>query len=153
MDLLFQGHPGLDQKRPLRTLSLPHSYRNFYQQKRLWRFLLTKTAGIDTTKRWGEISTGECNRIQKALQSFNIRISGKGTFKEEFVTCGGVTWQDECGNSLISRNMESEVVSGLFFAGELLDVDGITGGYNFQNAWTTGCIAGQSIAERVRRAS
>ena len=68
----------------------------------------------------------------------NIRCKEKPTFKEEFVTCGGVSL-----NSVHFKTMESKVVPNLYFAGEVLDIDGITGGYNFQSAWTTGFIAGQ----------
>jgi hypothetical protein len=67
-------------------------------------------------------------------------VSGKGIFKEEFVTCGGVAL-----NEVDFRTMQSKVCPGLFFAGEVLDIDGITGGFNFQSAWTTGWIAGQKM--------
>lgn len=72
------------------------------------------------------------------------QIVGKGSFKEEFVTCGGVAL-----SALDMRTMESKTVPGLFFAGEVVDVDGITGGFNFQSAWTTGWVAGSAIAARA----
>lgn len=68
------------------------------------------------------------------------QIVGKGSFKEEFVTCGGVAL-----SALDMRTMESKTVPGLFFAGEVVDVDGVTGGFNFQSAWTTGWVAGSAI--------
>lgn len=68
------------------------------------------------------------------------QIVGKGSFKEEFVTCGGVAL-----SALDMRTMESKTVPGLYFAGEVVDVDGVTGGFNFQSAWTTGWVAGSAI--------
>jgi predicted flavoprotein YhiN len=72
------------------------------------------------------------------------RIQGKGPFKEEFVTCGGVQL-----DKVNFKSMESRIVPGLYFAGEVLDIDGLTGGFNFQNAWTTGWIAGTSLAQKL----
>mgnify|MGYP001173610811 FL=1 len=74
------------------------------------------------------------------LSAGEFQVAGKGVFKEEFVTCGGVVLKE-----VDFRTMESRVCSGLYFAGEVLDVDGITGGFNFQNAWTTAWIAGNSM--------
>ncbi len=71
----------------------------------------------------------------------NLRLVGKGEFKEEFVTAGGVAREE-----IDFRNMESKICPGLYFAGEAIDVDGITGGFNFQNAWTSSWLAGQAIA-------
>jgi predicted flavoprotein YhiN len=69
-------------------------------------------------------------------------VSGKTTFKDEFVTCGGIKLSEIDANT-----MQSKIVNGLYFAGEIMDIDGITGGFNFQNAWTSGWIAAKSIAE------
>ena len=82
-------------------------------------------------------------QLEAELFEGQYQISGKGVFKEEFVTCGGVSLRE-----VDMRSMESKLVPGLFFAGEILDIDGITGGYNFQSAWTTGFVAGSSIAEK-----
>jgi predicted flavoprotein YhiN len=71
-------------------------------------------------------------------------MTGKGEFKEEFVTCGGVTLSE-----VDFKTMQSRVCPGLYLAGEILDIDGLTGGFNFQNAWTTAWIAGQSIAQSL----
>ena len=75
------------------------------------------------------------------------QIVGKGSFKEEFVTCGGVELSD-----LDMRTMESRLVPGLFFAGEVVNIDGVTGGFNFQSAWTTGWVAGTAIGARAAEA-
>ena len=74
-----------------------------------------------------------------------LDVSGKGVFKDEFVTAGGVT-RDE----IDFRNMESKIHPGLYFAGETIDIDGITGGFNFQNAWTGGWLAGNDIAKKLK---
>jgi predicted flavoprotein YhiN len=73
-------------------------------------------------------------------------VKGKTTFKEEFVTAGGIAL-----NEVDHNTMQSKIADDLFFAGEVLDVDGITGGFNFQNAWTTGFIAAKAIAAKARR--
>ena len=78
------------------------------------------------------------------MKGTRIDISGKSTNKDEFVTCGGVEWESINPKGVVT--MESSSVPGLFFAGEFADVDGVTGGYNFQSAWTTGYVAGMSIA-------
>jgi predicted Rossmann fold flavoprotein len=104
--------------------------------KRLLEFLLHKSA-IQPDKRWGDVSKEEIQRLQENLLSDTYKIEGKTTFKEEFVTCGGIHLDD-----VDFKTMESKRCKGLHFAGEVLDIDGITGGFNFQAAWTTGFIAG-----------
>jgi predicted Rossmann fold flavoprotein len=88
-------------------------------------------------KRWQEISNKQLNEIAAMITQGNFQITGKGQFKEEFVTCGGVSLKE-----VNFKTMESKLCPGLHFAGEILDIDGITGGFNFQCAWTTGWIAG-----------
>jgi predicted Rossmann fold flavoprotein len=105
--------------------------------KRLWRFLLIK-AQLAEDKVWGEIGKNGINKLVSLLTNDVYAVQGKTTFKEEFVTCGGVSLQDVDFNTLQSR-----VCKNLYFAGEVLDIDGITGGYNFQSAWTTAFIAGK----------
>lgn len=105
--------------------------------KRLWLFLLQK-GGIPETKIWSEIGKTTLNKLVMLLTNDVYAVSGKTTFKEEFVTCGGVSLDDVDFNTLQSR-----VCPHLYFAGEVLDIDGITGGYNFQAAWTTAFIAGK----------
>ena len=107
--------------------------------QRLWEWLLEQ-AGIKDIH-WADLPTGLQNKLIGLLTDQSFGIEGKTTFKEEFVTAGGIRLSEV--NHL---NMESRIRPGLFFAGELLDVDGITGGYNFQHAWTSGFIAGKNIA-------
>ncbi len=109
----------------------------FQFPRRLWAFLLSK-AGIDTQRMWGELPRKERDRLIDVLTNDRYTVHGKTTFKEEFVTAGGVDLSEVDPNT-----MESRVVPGLYFAGEVLDVDGITGGFNFQAAWTTGYLAGR----------
>ncbi len=108
--------------------------------QRLWEWFLEQ-AGIKDIN-WADLPTNAQNKLIGLLTDQLFQIEGKTTFKEEFVTAGGVRLSEV--NHL---TMESRIRPGLFFAGELLDVDGITGGYNFQHAWTGGFIAGRSIAE------
>ncbi|MBD2317030.1 BaiN/RdsA family NAD(P)/FAD-dependent oxidoreductase [Phormidium tenue] len=106
---------------------------------RLWEYLLDK-AEVELEKRWADISNKAIQQIVNVLTASEYAIAGKGVFKEEFVTCGGIRLQD-----VNFQTMESKICSGLFFAGEILDIDGVTGGFNFQNAWTTAWIAAQGI--------
>lgn len=106
---------------------------------RLWQ-ALTAEAGIDTGQRWADLPAKLLNRLIERLTNSQFRVMGKSTFKDEFVTCGGINL-----DSLHPQSLESKAHPGLFFAGEVLDVDGITGGFNFQNAWTTGYVAGKHI--------
>ncbi len=105
--------------------------------KNFWQFLLEKS-GLDTNTPWMELGKKGRNRLVNTLLNDTYQVQGKTTFKEEFVTCGGVALGE-----VDFKTMQSRVVPGLYFAGEVLDVDGITGGFNFQAAWTTGFVAGQ----------
>ena len=107
--------------------------------KRLWASL-SRGAKIGSELRYAELSSEMMRSLETELFDGCYQITGKGVFKEEFVACGGVSLKD-----VDLRRMESKLVSGLFFAGEILDIDGLTGGYNFQNAWTSGFIAGSSM--------
>ena len=109
---------------------------------RLWEYLLDK-AEVEPEKRWADVSNKAIQQITNVLTASEYAIAGKGVFKDEFVTCGGVRLQD-----VNFQTMESKICSGLFFAGEILDIDGVTGGFNFQNAWTTAWIAAQSLFEK-----
>jgi len=108
--------------------------------QRLWRSL-AGAAGAAEDLRWADASRALLNALAAEVHEGVFRISGKGVFKEEFVTCGGVDLRE-----VNFRTMESRVLPGLHFAGEVLDIDGITGGFNFQSAWTTGWLAGQALA-------
>lgn len=110
----------------------------FPMTNRLWSFLLEKS-GINKEARWRDIGKKGINKLVNTLINDRYLVNGKTTFKEEFVTAGGISL-----DQVDFRTMESRVVEGLFFAGEVLDIDGVTGGFNFQAAWTTGWIAGKS---------
>jgi predicted Rossmann fold flavoprotein len=113
------------------------NFRPYLLPERLWHFLLEKVE-LPRQKKWSELGKKGVNKLMTILTNDVYSVKGKTTFKEEFVTCGGVSL-----DSIDFNTMESRVVPGLYFAGELMDIDGITGGYNFQSAWTTGFIAGQ----------
>ena len=112
----------------------------FELPKRLWEYLLTQ-CGIKEDTRWGDLPATAQNKLIEYLLRDTYKIKGKTTFKEEFVTCGGVNLSE-----IDPQTMESRIVRSLFFAGEILDADGITGGYNFQHAWSSAWIAAQSMA-------
>lgn len=107
--------------------------------KRLWMSLVT-SVGIGTEERWAEVSKKALNQLIQELNQGQYLIKGKGVFKEEFVTCGGIRLKE-----VDFKTMESRLVPGLYLAGEILDIDGITGGFNFQSAWTSGWLAGQAM--------
>lgn len=108
---------------------------------RLWDFLASE-AGMEEELKWEGASKKKINKLIENLFKFSLIISGKTTFKEEFVTAGGIALDEIDPNSL-----ESKKIPGLYFAGEVMDVDGITGGYNFQAAWSTGFLAGKSSTQ------
>lgn len=108
--------------------------------RRLWQRLVTE-AGIKENTRWAELSTQEAERLLEQLQRAKFKVRGKSTNKDEFVTAGGISTDD-----VDMRSMESKHIPGLYFAGEVLNIDGVTGGFNFQNAWTTGYQAGLAMA-------
>lgn len=107
---------------------------------RLWE-ALTGTAGIGRETRWSALTRAQQLRLVQQLTRTELAVTGKSLNKDEFVTCGGVRL-----NEVNFKTMESRICPGLYFAGELLDLDGITGGFNFQAAWTTGWIAGRAMA-------
>lgn len=110
---------------------------------RLWLHLLSESE-ISFELRWADMNSKQQTKLIQNLTGQSFHIKGKTTFKEEFVTCGGVRLKEINPNS-----MESTIVNNLFFAGEVMDVDGITGGFNFQHAWTSGFIAAKTIASRT----
>ncbi|MCC6638288.1 MAG: NAD(P)/FAD-dependent oxidoreductase, partial [Ignavibacteriaceae bacterium] len=112
----------------------------FVLPKRLWETLCIQV-GVEEGKVWAEIPNKIVNRLIELLYACPFAIKGKTTFKEEFVTCGGVALAD-----VDLSTMQSRKVPGLYFAGEVLDVDGETGGFNFQSAWSTAWVAAQHIA-------
>jgi predicted Rossmann fold flavoprotein len=107
--------------------------------QRLWQRLV-EAAEINAELRWADLSKKALNLLLLQLQQGQFAIQSKGIFKDEFVTCGGIPLTE-----VNFKTMESRCCPGLYFAGEILDIDGVTGGFNFQNAWTTGWIAGQAL--------
>lgn len=115
------------------------SVRPFNLPSRLWLYILAKS-GLQQQKRWGELGKKGISRLVETLTNDIHTISGKGRFRDEFVTCGGVSL-----SSVDMNTLESRVCPHLFFAGEVLDVDAITGGFNLQAAWTMGFIVGRNV--------
>ncbi|WP_414565325.1 MULTISPECIES: NAD(P)/FAD-dependent oxidoreductase [unclassified Anabaena] len=113
-----------------RGVDLPH---------RLWQYIVDRV-DISTEDRWAGLSNKKLNQLVQELIQGEYLINGKGVFKEEFVTCGGVNLKE-----VNFKTMESKLIPGLYFAGEILDIDGITGGFNFQSAWTTSYLAGNAM--------
>lgn len=111
--------------------------------KRLWQKLV-EAVGVAADFRWADLPKGPIEALVRELVQGEFKITGKAVFKEEFVTCGGIDLK-----SVDFKTLESRSCPGLHFAGEILDIDGITGGFNFQSAWSTGWIAGQAIAQGV----
>jgi hypothetical protein len=109
--------------------------------KRLMKYLFDK-AGIEESRNWAEISKDQVNKLIGNLIYDTYEVKSKTMYKEEFVTCGGVSLSD-----INFKTMESKRVKGLYIIGEMLDIDGITGGFNFQSAWSTGYIAGNAAAK------
>ena len=108
---------------------------------RLWEYLLQQS-GVKEDLRWADLPAKEQNKLIKNVCVREYDVKGKTTFKEEFVTAGGVQL-----NEIDHNTMQSKIAPGLYFAGEVINVDGVTGGFNFQNAWTTGWIAAKAISE------
>ena len=112
----------------------------FELPKRLWEYMLDR-CGVKDDTRWGDLPAAAQNKLTEHLLRDIYSVQGKTTFKEEFVTCGGVNLSE-----IDPQTLQSRKVPGLYFAGEILDADGITGGYNFQHAWSSGWIAGGHMA-------
>ena len=112
----------------------------FVISKKYWSRIIDYSRIAEDTV-WADLTKEAMRAISSQLSAAKFAIYGKGEFKEEFVTCGGVDLKE-----VDFRSMQSKLCPGLYFAGEVLDIDGITGGFNFQNAWTTGWIAGMSMA-------
>ena len=128
--------------RRMKSENLKSYLKNVYPEKlpkRFWLNLLDQCS-IDRDKRWAEVSKKEMATICRALVDSPLQISGQNRFKDEFVECGGVALPE-----IDFKTMQSKICPGLYFAGEILDVDGITGGFNFQNAWTTAWVAAQHM--------
>jgi predicted Rossmann fold flavoprotein len=118
---------------------LIQSNQQFEIPSRLWK-RFCELAEIDENLRWIDISGKHINKLIENLINSSHKVKGKTTFKEEFVTCGGIDL-----NEINPETMESKIIKNLFFAGEVLDIDAVTGGFNFQAAWTTGFVAGRNL--------
>ena len=100
---------------------------------------LLKKIDVDSNISWNKLDKKSGNKLLNVLFNDSYQVNGKTTFKEEFVTCGGISL-----NQITPNTMESKIHKGLYFCGEILDIDGVTGGFNFQSAWTTGYLAGKN---------
>ena len=119
--------------------------RPFGLPSRLWDYLVAKTLGERAQNRWQNLNQKELNRLTNALCNDQYQIAGRSAFKDEFVTCGGIDLSGINPNTL-----EAKTLPQLYFAGEVLDIDGITGGFNFQAAWTTAYVVSMAITQQVR---
>jgi predicted Rossmann fold flavoprotein len=117
------------------------TWNPFGLSQRLW-IRLAAAAGIAPASPWTSVSNEALTALATQLTRGEFAVTGKSLFKEEFVTCGGVRLAE-----VDFRTMGSRLCPGLYFAGEVLDIDGVTGGFNFQSAWTTGWLAGRAMAE------
>lgn len=121
------------------TKKLIAKYTHFELPKRLWENLV-KAAGIEEETKWADVSKKQLHAFVEQLTNAEFQVNGKSTFKEEFVTAGGIDLKE-----VNFKTMESKILPSVYFAGEILNIDAITGGFNFQNAWTGGFIVANSI--------
>ena len=140
----FSSEDILDQ---LKELKFEHAkqqtfkYSQFELPKRLWQSLVT-AAGIDADQIWADLNKQQLQDLAAQLTRANFKVNGKSTFKEEFVTAGGIDLKE-----INFKTFESKILPGVYFAGEVLNIDAITGGFNFQNAWTGGFLAAKAMSE------
>jgi hypothetical protein len=120
---------------------LVSKYAHFELPKRLWENLV-KAAGISEDTKWADISKKQLIALGEQLTNGEFHVNGKSIFKEEFVTAGGIDLKE-----INFKTMESKILPNVYFAGEILNIDAITGGFNFQNAWTGGFIVAENIAK------
>jgi predicted Rossmann fold flavoprotein len=106
---------------------------------RLWESLVLASE-IDGETKWADLSKTQLHNLANQLTNAHFQVNGKSTFKEEFVTAGGVDLKE-----INFKTMESKILPDIYFAGEIVNIDAITGGFNFQNAWTSGFIVAESI--------
>jgi predicted flavoprotein YhiN len=116
------------------------TYNPFGLQQRLWAYLVEKALEVRAQIRWAELNKKDVNRLVNVLLNDTYQIAGRAPFKDEFVTCGGISLK-----AINTSTLESKHVPHLYFAGEVLDIDGVTGGFNFQAAWTTSYTVATSI--------
>jgi predicted Rossmann fold flavoprotein len=134
-----------DAEKILKELKLEHAKKAvskkspFELTNRLWESLVM-ASGIDTETKWADLSKNHLQNLSNQLTNSVFQVNGKSTFKEEFVTAGGIDLKE-----INFKTMESKLHENLYFAGEIVNIDAVTGGYNFQNAWTSGFIVANSI--------
>jgi predicted Rossmann fold flavoprotein len=133
----------LERTKNERSRANPYNTPLFSLPRRLWEFLCAEAA-LSTEKNWSETSKAEMRRLEEQLCNSVYKMRGKTTFKEEFVSCGGIDTRE-----VNFRTMESRLSPGLYFCGEVLNIDGITGGFNFQSAWSTGYICALSVSDKI----
>lgn len=132
----------------LRELKLEHAKKSvakkspFELTSRLWESLVL-SSGIGAETKWADLSKAQLQKLAETLTACRFEVNGKSTFKEEFVTAGGIDLKE-----INFKTMQSKLVSDLYFAGEVLNIDAITGGFNFQNAWTGGFILAEGIKKQ-----
>ena len=129
----------LQKIKGLNSKKIISSNNHFNIPLRLWEKLTTAT-GINSTLKWNDVSNLLLSNLAKELTQAKFIVEGKSTFKEEFVTCGGVSLKE-----VDFKTMQSKLLPGIYFAGEVLNIDALTGGFNFQSAWTTSWIAANSM--------
>jgi hypothetical protein len=139
-DSLVRELTAVREKNPKKQIT---TWSPLAMPQRLWERLVV-SAGLAATTPWAQIGNAALGSLAAQLTAAEMKVVGKSTFKEEFVTCGGVRLAE-----VDFRAMESRLCPGLHFAGEVLDIDGVTGGFNFQAAWTTGRIAGEAMSAGV----
>lgn len=132
--LTIAGYSPMKQLPTVRPCGLP---------ARLWEYLLTKTLGERSTNRWQNLNRKELNRLVNTLTNDGYMTAGRAAFRDEFVTCGGVSL-----DAVDAATLESRRQPRLYFAGEVLDIDGVTGGFNFQAAWTTAYAVAKALAHK-----
>lgn len=145
----WTGRREPEVQQELLTLMVQHPQKQLLNVRpcglpaRLWDYLLAKTLGQRATNRWQNLNPKELNRLTNTLVNDSYLTAGRAAFRDEFVTCGGVSL-----TSVDPVTLESRHVPGLYFAGEVLDIDGVTGGFNFQAAWTTAYAVACAIADK-----
>jgi predicted Rossmann fold flavoprotein len=139
----FTEHTMKEKLQLIRITNAPQKIigkNSFGLPNRLWEYLCVQS-GVNNEMRWADMPAVVQNKLVKHICNYEFQVKGKTTFKEEFVTAGGIKLNEVDANTMMSKK-----INNLFFAGEVLDVDGTTGGYNFQHAWTSGWVAAKSIA-------
>ena len=137
---MFSEFKSLQKRQPKKNI---YNFSFYGIPKRLWHAFLKEVEILDTI--FAEIKDRQFRLLSNLIKQQNVLIKGKGEFKEEFVTCGGVDLKE-----IDLNNFQSKIHSGLYFAGEVIDVDALTGGFNFQNAWTSAFLASQNIVTELK---